>query len=933
MKHLLRSIAVFLAAAVFMPSFIGIHAYAASGVKINDSKNFPDANFRTAVKKYDTNGDGYLSDYEISQTMNVECEGMGIKSIKGIEFFTAIQGLWCKNNKISSMNLSKNTDLRGVWCSGNPLTSLDFSNNKELVWVYCFDCKLKSLDFSNNPHMAYLECNTNKELSTLNISKNKELEHLMCGTCALTTLDLSANPNLTHLDAFNNGMTSIDISKNTKLKRLNIWENPNLGNVSVSHLPELQFFSCAQTGATKVDVTHNPQLQKLVCSYNELKELDLSNNPRLAYLDCGNCMLPELDISNNPQLYFLQAFINEFSSINIGNNSRLLKTYKDGKKETWPNVRGYSYTIEYGGSNELGDELKYFLCLDSKECKTIITTFDGAKDSPDSTLDTNDEHSSSEDFMTREMVIQTLYELAGKPSVKGLSTSFKDVEKGAYYENALKWAQSKKIALGYPNVCSDTFGVGELVTRQDLALMMHRYTDITNKNKTAFDYGRTDWFDDFKNIDYYAWGPFTWAIQWEFLLPNKKGNKCYPRGRVTREELKYALSEMIERNTGKKPSSVPIPSSAINDIKMVPAKAPTCTEDGNTAYWYSETTGKFYKDSLGENEIAEGSWVVKKLGHAITLVAAKDATCTAAGNIEYYKCSRCGLFFKDQEGKNEIAKEAVVIPAKGHTLTETKAKAETCTENGNSAYWTCTECGKYFADAKGEKEIKKDSWIIPAAHKGKDTITPATFDKDGHVKTVCSVCKEVLRDEDIPHIGEVKQTATQFAYSGVQPNLVKVTDANGKVISPENYTFVITDSNGDAVEEAKDVGAYKFVVKFRNLYKGTSESFEFKIVKSANPLKIKKGKTYKVKYSKLKKSKVKVPYTSVITFTNKGQGTLTFKKKSGNKKIKISKAGTVTVKKKLRKGTYKVKVKVRAAGNSNYNASSYKTVTFKIKVK
>ena len=76
-----------------------------------------------------------------------------------------------------------------------------------------------------------------------------------------------------------------------------------------------------------------------------------------------------------------------------------------------------------------------------------------------------------------------------------------------------------------------------------------------------------------------------------------------------------------------------------------------------------------------------------------------------------------------------------------------------------------------------------------------------------------------------------------------------------------------------------------------------------------------------------------MPYTSVITFTSKGQGTLTFKKKSGNKKIKISKYGTVTIKKKLRKGTYKVKVKVTAAGNNNYKASSTKTVTFKIKVK
>ena len=39
------------------------------------------------------------------------------------------------------------------------------------------------------------------------------------------------------------------------------------------------------------------------------------------------------------------------------------------------------------------------------------------------------------------------------------------------------------------------------------------------------------------------------------------------------------------------------------------------------------------------------------------------------------------------------------------------------------------------------------------------------------------------------------------------------------------------------------------------------------------------------------------------------------------------------VKKKLKKGTYKVKVKIKAAGNANYKASGIKTVTFTIKVK
>ena len=931
MKHILRTVSAFLAAALIMPAFIGVTAEAATGIQINNTKNFPDANFRKVVATYDTNEDGYLSDSELRMVNNVVCEGKGITSLKGIEFFTYTQGLWCRDNKIKSLDLSKNKELHGVWCSGNPITSLDFSHNEKLEWVYCFDCKLTSLDFSNNPHLSYLECNTNTGLTKLNLSKNQELEHLMCGSCALTKLDFSPNPRLTHLDCFRNGLTELNITKNTKLKRLNYWDNPNLGNISVSHLPELQFLFCSATGATEVDVTHNPQLQKLIVSYNQLTSLDVSKNPRLAYLDCNTNQIGELDISHNPQLYFLQAFINNFTTINIGNNSRLIKTLKDGTYKNETGVAGYSYKIDYGGSNEFGDELMYFLCV-GNNCKKIVTTFDNAKDVPDSTLDTDDGHSGSEEFMTREMVIQTLYDLAGSPNVSKLKTRFTDVEAGDWYENAIKWGQNNGICLGYPNICSDTFGVGEYVTRQDLALMMHRYATAKNY-KTAFDYGRTDWFDDFKDIDYHAWGPFTWAIQWEYLLPDKSGKYCYPRGRVTRDELELAIKEMLIDKFGTAPSSIPIPSASIKDLVKVPAKAATCTEDGNTLYWMSPSTGKFYKDGLAKNEIAKDSWIVTKLGHTMSHVDAKAATCTKDGNIECYKCTRCGKFFKDQAGTDEIAKENVAVPATGHKFVATEAKAETCTEDGNTEYWTCSSCGKHFADGKGEKEIEKNSWIIPAAHKGVDKIVPATKDKDGSVVTTCSVCKKEIRNEVIPHIAEIKLAADEFAYTGSAiKSLVRITDANGGIIAPEHYTFVIKDADGNTVEEAKEIGTYSVTVKFKGFYKGTSDAMEFKIGKRANTLKIKSGKTYKIKRSKLKKNKT-ISYSSVITFTSKGQGTLTFTKKSGNKKITISKAGKVTIKKKLKKGTYKVKVQVKAAGNSGYLPSAAKTVTFTIKVK
>ena len=102
---------------------------------------------------------------------------------------------------------------------------------------------------------------------------------------------------------------------------------------------------------------------------------------------------------------------------------------------------------------------------------------------------------------------------------------------------------------------------------------------------------------------------------------------------------------------------------------------------------------------------------------------------------------------------------------------------------------------------------------------------------------------------------------------------------------------------------------------------------------SANTLSV-KGKTAKVKYKKVKKKTQALAVTKVITFKNKGQGTLTYKKYYGNKKITVNaKTGKVTVKKKLKRGTYKVKVKVMASGTETVKASSWKYVTFKIKVK
>ena len=154
------------------------------------------------------------------------------------------------------------------------------------------------------------------------------------------------------------------------------------------------------------------------------------------------------------------------------------------------------------------------------------------------------------------------------------------------------------------------------------------------------------------------------------------------------------------------------------------AKAATCTAAGNSAYWTCSECGKYFSDAEGKTEIQKDSWLIAKDPAAhpegkLTGTASKAATCTAAGNSAYWTCSECGKYFSDAEGKTEIQKDSWIIAKdpEAHPegkLTETAAKAATCTAAGNSAYWTCSECGKYFSDAEGKTEIQKDSWIISA---------------------------------------------------------------------------------------------------------------------------------------------------------------------------------------------------------------------------
>ncbi|MEG2239464.1 MAG: hypothetical protein RRX93_08630, partial [Bacteroidales bacterium] len=88
---------------------------------------------------------------------------------------------------LSTLDLSKNTNLRTLYLSSNQLSTIDLSK----------DTNLTDLSLSNN------------QLSTLDLSKNTELTYLYLDNNQLSTLDLSKNTNLRTLNLSNNFLSSI----------------------------------------------------------------------------------------------------------------------------------------------------------------------------------------------------------------------------------------------------------------------------------------------------------------------------------------------------------------------------------------------------------------------------------------------------------------------------------------------------------------------------------------------------------------------------------------------------------------------------------------------------------------------------------------------------------------------------------------------------
>ena len=185
-----------------------------------NSTNFPDDNFRSyIIETYDTDKDNILSVDEIEAVSDMIIIDKGIESLAGIEFFTELEVLNCYNNKLTSLDTSKNTALTNLICGKNKLTILDVSNNTVLSYLYCGGNQLTSLDVSKNAGLEFLVCSDN-QMTSLDVSNNTALIYLYCSNNKLTSLDLESCNNLRILQCEGNTYNIGNVNGSYPLSKL-----------------------------------------------------------------------------------------------------------------------------------------------------------------------------------------------------------------------------------------------------------------------------------------------------------------------------------------------------------------------------------------------------------------------------------------------------------------------------------------------------------------------------------------------------------------------------------------------------------------------------------------------------------------------------------------------------------------------------------------
>lgn len=295
---------------------------ATEDVKI-DSTTFPDEVFRNYVSSFDVDKNGSLSDGELGKITTIYFDGGDNKSdgkvasVKGIEFLSSVNNVYLHETKVTSLDLTQNSQLKILEIKNKSTENLLFPAENHIKDMVLYNAKIDKLDLSKFPELGKIKI---RNCSNIDV------------------LDFTSTPNVTNVAIGNDAgvkskLKSINISNNEKLKYFTCDNASKLKTIKfgkMSSLRNMYISNCKKLA--KVDISTATKLRHLMVAKCSLKKLDTSKNKNLESLDCSQNRITKLDISKNKKLKSLNCKKNIIKKVSIGKTKLKAKKVKHDKK-------------------------------------------------------------------------------------------------------------------------------------------------------------------------------------------------------------------------------------------------------------------------------------------------------------------------------------------------------------------------------------------------------------------------------------------------------------------------------------------------------------------------------------------------------------------------------------------------------------------------
>lgn len=270
---------------------------------------FKDENVLKAVKEYDADGDGYLSETEVRFIDDVSISER-VEDVSGLEKLTHVESVYL-NCACTSINIKL----------GKSVQFLDISISENMPAIRISGQGLRYIEVSGRYH--------NNELAsceTVDVSACSQLEHFK-SSVGISALKLPKNSSkLVEMEITRSALKSLNLKSASNLKRLTVAGNSQLKKINLSKNTKLEKLDCSgNRELTKLDCSKNTKLTALYCYSNKLTSLKVAKAVALESVDCSDNELSSLNFSKNKALTRVDCYENPLQELYIKDKTNALK--------------------------------------------------------------------------------------------------------------------------------------------------------------------------------------------------------------------------------------------------------------------------------------------------------------------------------------------------------------------------------------------------------------------------------------------------------------------------------------------------------------------------------------------------------------------------------------------------------------------------------